>query len=99
MWARRLPGGAGTVGRLQSRLTLAAADDQPGDAGRHQQVANTDQRGVPADARDGKDIAEEPETMWLLQRHVQRIKTPLERGEPRRVGVDIAGQGGRERST
>ena len=60
MWAGPLPGGAGTVGRLQRRLTLTAPDDEPGNAASHQQIADADQGGMAPDARDGKDIAEEP---------------------------------------
>src|SRR5438094_4005935 len=92
MWAGPLPGGAGTVGRLQRRLTLTAPDDEPGDASGHQEIADADQGGMAPNARDGKYIAEEPEPLWVRQRHVQRIESTLEHRQHRRVGVDVAGQ-------
>lgn len=47
---------------------------------------------MPAEARDGKDVADEPEPLRMLQRDVEWVKTALQEGEHRRIGVDVVRQ-------
>jgi hypothetical protein len=83
-------GRARAVSRLERRSRLAAADDEPGDAGGHQQVTNADQGGVATDARDGKDVADEPQALRVLERDVQRVEAAFEHGQDGRVWIDVA---------
>src|SRR5438270_11417152 len=87
---RRLVGRARAVNRLERGSRLAAADDQPGDADRHQQVADADQGGVAADARNGEDVADEPEALRVLERDVQRVEPALQGGQHGGIWVDVA---------
>jgi hypothetical protein len=52
---------------------LAGADDEVSDACGHDQIANAHKGGVAEKARDGKNIAHEPEALRVLKQDVKWV--------------------------